>query len=108
MQALARYVFQSGMDILGLLNLPGVFVVVMLSSLFHSMINYKYHFNVIVENTLCSGDHVSWHSSLDGSESRIQHMLMTEDFQLQPISTPHGSVSFVQVHWCFTEECIIF
>jgi hypothetical protein len=34
---------------------------------------------------------------LDGSESRVQHMLMAEDAQLLPISTPFGSVNFVQV-----------
>lgn len=46
---------------------------------------------------LCSGDHVSWHTPLDGSESRIQHMLMTEDAQLHPITTPFGIVNFIQV-----------
>lgn len=49
------------------------------------------------ENTFCSGDHVSWHNPLDNSESRIQHMLLTEDPQMQPIQTPFGSVSFLQV-----------
>lgn len=49
------------------------------------------------ENTFCSGDHVSWHSPLDNSESRIQHMLLTEDPQMQPIQTPFGTVSFLQV-----------
>ena len=46
---------------------------------------------------LFSGDHVPWNMPLDGSESRIQHMLMAEDAQLLPISTPFGSVNFVQV-----------
>lgn len=49
------------------------------------------------ENTFCSGDHVSWHNPLDNSESRIQHMLLTEDPQMLPIQTPFGSVSFLQV-----------
>ena len=49
------------------------------------------------ENSLCVGDHVPWHSSLDASESRIQHMFMTDDVQLLPITTPYGSVNFVQV-----------
>ena len=49
------------------------------------------------ENTFCSGDHVSWHSPLDNSESRIQHMLLTEDPQMHPIQTPFGTVSFLQV-----------
>ncbi len=52
---------------------------------------------VLLGNTLCAGDHVPWHSPLDGSESRVQHMLMTDDIQLQPMSTPHGIVHFVQV-----------
>lgn len=49
------------------------------------------------ENTFCSGDHVSWHSPLDNSESRIQHMLLTEDAQLQPVHTPFGLITFLQV-----------
>lgn len=53
------------------------------------------------ENTFCSGDHVSWHSPLDNSESRIQHMLLTEDPQMQPIQTPFGTVSFLQVSELF-------
>lgn len=48
-------------------------------------------------NTFCAGDHVSWHAALDGSESQIQHMLLTSDAQLQTISTPCGTVDFVQV-----------
>ncbi|XP_064451295.1 suppressor of fused homolog isoform X4 [Mirounga angustirostris] len=48
------------------------------------------------ENTFCSGDHVSWHSPLDNSESRIQHMLLTEDPQMQPVQTPFGVVTFLQ------------
>lgn len=44
-----------------------------------------------------AGDHVPWHSPLDGSESRIQHMLMAEDPQLNPITTSFGPVCFVQV-----------
>lgn len=49
------------------------------------------------ENTFCSGDHISWHSPLDNSESRIQHMLLTEDPQMHPVQTPFGLVSFLQV-----------
>ena len=40
---------------------------------------------------------MSWHQPLDGSESRIQHMLMVEDAQMHPIHTAFGVVSFVQV-----------
>lgn len=54
-------------------------------------------FVFLVENTFCSGDHVSWHSPLDNSESRIQHMLLTEDPQMQPVQTPFGVVTFLQV-----------
>lgn len=67
MQALAKYVFQTG-------------------------------------NILCSGDHVSWHCSLDNSESRIQHMLMTEDSQLGTVNTFFGSVTFVQIVGVCLEE----
>lgn len=45
----------------------------------------------VTENKVYTGDHVPWHIPLDGSESRIQHMLMAEDPQLIPI------VCFVQV-----------
>lgn len=40
---------------------------------------------------------MSWHSPLDSSESRIQHMLLTEDPQMQPVQTPFGLVTFLQV-----------
>lgn len=56
------------------------------------------------ENILCSGDHVSWHCSLDNSESRIQHMLMTEDPQLGQTMTPFGSVTFIQIVGVCLEE----
>ncbi|XP_064631049.1 suppressor of fused homolog isoform X2 [Lineus longissimus] len=56
------------------------------------------------DNTLCCGDHVPWHSPLDGSESRIQHMVMAEDPQLKMIQTPFGSVNFVQIVGVCAEE----
>lgn len=56
------------------------------------------------ENTLCSGDHVPWHAPLDGTESRVQHMLMCEDPQLHTIQTPFGFVSFVQIVGVCSEE----
>ncbi|XP_051946404.1 suppressor of fused homolog isoform X2 [Xyrauchen texanus] len=56
------------------------------------------------ENTFCSGDHISWHSPLDNSESRIQHMLLTEDPQMQSMQTPFGHVSFLQIVGICTEE----
>ncbi|RWS03691.1 suppressor of fused-like protein [Dinothrombium tinctorium] len=56
------------------------------------------------ENVLCPGDHVSWHCSLDNSESRIQHMLMTEDPQLGTAMTPFGSVTFIQIVGVCAEE----
>ncbi|XP_018578579.1 suppressor of fused homolog isoform X1 [Anoplophora glabripennis] len=55
-------------------------------------------------NTLCSGDHVSWHCALDNSESRIQHMLMTNDVQLKTTHTPFGTVDFVQIVGICAEE----
>lgn len=56
------------------------------------------------ENTLCSGDHVSWHCPLDNSESRIQHMLMFEDPQLGIVPTPFGPVTFIQIVGVCAEE----
>lgn len=56
------------------------------------------------ENNLCIGDHVSWHCPLDNSESRIQHMLMTEDAQLKIVETPFGQVQFVQIVGVCAEE----
>jgi suppressor of fused-like protein len=61
----------------------------------------KYVFNS--DNALCPGDHVSWHCSLDNSESRIRHMLMTED-PIGTVMTPYGSVTFVQIVGVFVEE----
>jgi suppressor of fused-like protein len=55
-------------------------------------------------NTLCAGDHVSWHCALDNSESRIQHMLMTSDVQLKSTQTPFGLVDFVQIVGICAEE----
>lgn len=56
------------------------------------------------ENNLCVGDHVSWHCPLDNSESRIQHMLMTEDPQMETVQTPFGQVQFVQIVGVCAEE----
>ncbi|CAH1175604.1 unnamed protein product [Phaedon cochleariae] len=55
-------------------------------------------------NTLCAGDHVSWHCALDNSESRIQHMLMTTDLQLKAAQTPYGTVDFIQIVGICAEE----
>ena len=58
----------------------------------------------IAESILCVGDHVSWHSPLDGSESRLQHMLMAADPQLGCVGTPNGLVQFVQIVGITAEE----
>lgn len=55
-------------------------------------------------NALCASDHVSWHCALDNSESRIQHMLMTCDPQLNSTQTPFGTVDFVQIVGICAEE----
>lgn len=55
-------------------------------------------------NALCASDHVSWHCALDNSESRIQHMLMTSDPQLNSTQTPFGTVDFVQIVGICAEE----
>lgn len=56
------------------------------------------------ENILCPGDHVSWNCSLDNSDSRIQHILLTEDPMLGNIGTPLGTVTFVQIIGVCQEE----
>lgn len=56
------------------------------------------------ENILCPGDHVSWNCSLDNSDSRIQHILLTEDPQLGNIGTRLGTVTFVQIIGVCQEE----
>ncbi|GAB6023171.1 hypothetical protein CHUAL_007996 [Chamberlinius hualienensis] len=56
------------------------------------------------ENILYAGDHVSWHCSLDNSESRIQHMLLTIDPQLGMLHSPHGSINFIQIVGVCSEE----
>ena len=42
-----------------------------------------FSFRLQSENILCCGDHVSWHASLDGSDSRLQHMLMAEVYPIR-------------------------
>ncbi|XP_003382357.1 PREDICTED: suppressor of fused homolog [Amphimedon queenslandica] len=56
------------------------------------------------DNVLCVGDHISWHTSLDNSDSRIQHMLLASDPQLKPFSSSLGSVSFIQIVGITSEE----
>ncbi|KAJ8980094.1 hypothetical protein NQ317_008555 [Molorchus minor] len=70
------------------------------ATLMQSLAKYVFHSG----NTLCSGDHVSWHCALDNSESRIQHMLMTTDLQLKTAHTPFGSVDFIQIVGICAEE----
>ncbi|XP_065338196.1 suppressor of fused homolog [Cloeon dipterum] len=56
------------------------------------------------QNTLCAGDHVSWHTPLDGGESRLQHLLMAPDPQLGQLRSPTGLISFVQIVGICAEE----
>lgn len=63
-------------------------------------------FELSTGNSLCTGDHVSWHCALDSSESRIQHMLMAADAQLPPTTTPFGTATFVQVVGVCKEELL--
>ena len=64
----------------------------------------------MVDNLLCPGDHISWHKPLDGSESRVQHMLLIEDPQLTAIDHALGICGFVQVmlgyRQLFTASCM--
>ena len=58
-----------------------------------------------IDNLLCPGDHISWHKPLDGSESRIQHMLLMKDPQLSPTDDALGTCGFVQV--MLVRGCIV-
>ncbi|XP_065226714.1 suppressor of fused homolog [Planococcus citri] len=63
----------------------------------------KYVFNS--GNTLCVGDHVSWHSGLDGKpHSKIHHILLDKDPQLPTVDGPCGTVEFVQIVGICKEE----
>lgn len=87
MQSLARYVFQSGVS---------EYRLELLSSCWF-----------LVDNLLCPGDHISWHKPLVGSESRIQHMLLTEDPQLNVIDNDLGMCAFVQVMLVYNRDRIL-
>ncbi|KAL7631864.1 UNVERIFIED_CONTAM: hypothetical protein RMT77_012616 [Armadillidium vulgare] len=56
------------------------------------------------DSIFCAGDHVSWHTALDNSDSKIQHMLICEDLQLTPQNTPLGKVQFLQIVGLTSEE----
>ena len=102
MQALARYVFQSENNLCAgksaLFVLDHEFIGWVANDI--GMIKVQWYFYFC----LWIGDHVSWHQPLDGSESRIQHMLMVEDAQMHPIHTAFGTVSFVQVIKSFVKK----
>lgn len=70
------------------------------AELMQSLARYVFH----SDNTLCSGDHVSWHNALDLSHSFIQQMLMADDPQVPQINTPFGYVNFVQIIGVCTQE----
>ncbi|XP_072941345.1 suppressor of fused homolog [Epargyreus clarus] len=55
-------------------------------------------------NKFCAGDHISWHAALDGSRSRVRHLLVANDPQLSTVDTPHGSVCFLQMVGCTSRE----
>jgi suppressor of fused-like protein len=64
----------------------------------------KYVFNS--KNRICPGDHIPWNKSLDSSnpDSKIQHMLIADDPQLEKIRTPLGSITFCQIVGVTAEE----
>ncbi|OWR41757.1 putative suppressor of fused [Danaus plexippus plexippus] len=55
-------------------------------------------------NKFVCGDHVSWHAPLDGSSSRVRHLLVATDPQLETTNTCHGSVTFLQMVGCTSRE----
>ncbi|XP_012560454.1 suppressor of fused homolog isoform X1 [Hydra vulgaris] len=62
----------------------------------------KYVFKT--ETSFCSGDHISWHQALDTKHNYIEHMLLTYDPQLPELSTPYGSLNFIQIVGICAEE----
>lgn len=65
-----------------------------------SLAKYVFHTN----NIICSGDHVSENRPLDNGNSKIQHMLMTDDPQLGTVYGPLGKVTFIQIVGVTNEE----
>lgn len=64
------------------------------ANILQSLAKYVFH----TGNIICSGDHVSENKPLDNnSDSKIQHMLMTDDPQLGTVFTPLGKVTFIQI-----------
>lgn len=57
-------------------------------------------------NKFLAGDHISWHRALDGSgkPSRVRHLLVANDPQLNTVRTPHGTVTFLQMVGCTARE----
>ncbi|KAH0504568.1 Suppressor of fused-like protein [Microtus ochrogaster] len=113
MQGLARYVFQSEDNIEKVSNTFKITDLIDVKAGFEPrrLLASKPEIRLLLlqvlestENTFCRGDQVSWHSPLDNSESRIQHMLLTEDPQMQPVQTPFGVVTFLQIVGVCTEE----
>jgi len=49
------------------------------------------------ENKLVPGDHINWGKSLDGSLPNLRHLLVSEDPQLETLSTSLGKVHFLQL-----------
>ncbi len=85
MQSLAKYVFNSGIAL----------------SCFNPThcISYELTYPILlIGNTFVIGDHVSWHSGLDGLKtSKIRHILLDKDPQLQRVDTAFGHVEFIQI-----------
>lgn len=50
-------------------------------------------------NVLQVGDHIPWHRPLNDAcqDSKIQHMLITDDPEIPSVETPYGNLSFRQV-----------
>lgn len=63
------------------------------SEMMQSLAKYVFH----QRHPFQIGDHISYHCSLDRSESMIRHMLIAADSQLATLQTPFGSVDFFQI-----------
>ena len=75
----------------------------LLKSLFFEYIYMGFLDFVYTDATLCSSDHISWHTPLDSDNenTNIRQMLLSEDPQLHQLNTPFGYVNFIQVKFLF-------
>lgn len=70
------------------------------STLLQALARYVFY----TGNKFCAGDHISWHSPIDGKSSRLRHLLVAVDEQLPLLETPHGKLTLLQMVGCTSRE----